>query len=85
MKIDKIAQKRALAEYKGKKDYERLLAAYAQLEAMYSNALENCRKLDNRVLDAEETNSRFFIIIVVLGNLAVLALIGCAALWSRLH
>lgn len=83
MKIDKIAQKRALAEYKGKKDYERLLAAYAQLEAMYSNALATSRKLDNRVLEVEAVNVKLFAVIAVLGSLLSVAVTACVWLWTR--
>lgn len=83
MKEDKIAMKRALNEYKGKQDYERLLKKYAQLDRMYWNAIETSKVLDNRLITSEEQNKSLKVAVIVLFNLLLAALVACGWLWFR--
>lgn len=83
MKIDKIAQKRALAEYKGKKDYERLLAAYAQLDDCYAKAMQTSNRLARQLAHCEAVNAKLFAVIAALGCLLSVAVTACVWLWTR--
>lgn len=73
MKIDKIAQKRALAEYKGKQDYERLLQRYAQLDACYAKAMQDGNRLARRLEARDRLNDALTIAVIVLGGLLLVA------------
>lgn len=83
MKIDKIAQKRALAEYKGKKDYERLLQKYAQLDDCYAKIWREANRLARELARCEAVNVKLFAVIAVLGCLLSVALTACVWLWTR--
>lgn len=83
MKIDKIAQKRALAEYKGKQDYERLLRSYAQLDACYEKAMQTSNRLARQLAHCETVNVKLFAVISALGCLLAVAVTACVWLLTR--
>lgn len=82
MKENKIALKRALAEYKGKQDYERLLKRFLQLEEVCDSAIKTGNRLADRLERSYEQNDNLKFALVILGGLLMAALVGCACLWK---
>lgn len=73
MKIDKIAQKRALAEYKGKQDYERLLKSYWKRDEQCRRAFDKAKRLDAELEESKATNCRLVAAVIALGGLLLVA------------
>lgn len=77
-----MALKRALNEYRGKQDYERLLQRYAQLDSCYERAMQDGNRLARRLDARDRLNDALTIAVIVLGGLLMAALVGCACLWK---
>lgn len=83
MKENKMAFKRALAEYKGKQDYERLLKKYQQLEACCDTMIKSSNRLARRLEARDRLNDALTIAVIVLFTLLLAALVACVWLWTR--